>query len=99
MDGGHVSSEGAGAGDIEGRAIFMFAAAGVPPPPGKLGLNEPYGSVDRACYIRRSGAKGTYELVVEFRRANASALDFLQKLSEIHFFATLKHATVQAENL
>jgi hypothetical protein len=77
----------------------MFATAAVPPPAGKFGFDQPYGSVNRTRHIRRSRTECTRELVVEFRRADASGLDFLQEFSQIHFFATLKHARVQAENL
>jgi hypothetical protein len=77
----------------------MFATAAVPPPAGKLGFDQAYGSVNRARYIRRSRTKRTHELVVKFRRANASGLDFLQESSQVHFFVILKHARVQAESL
>jgi hypothetical protein len=71
--------------DIKRCAIPMCQMPASPPPAGKFGFDQPYGSVNRARHMRRSRAKRTHEFVVKFRRANASSLDLLQEFSQIHF--------------
>jgi len=82
---GIIHSNLAGARDIERRAIPKGAMPAVPPPAWKLGFDQPCRSVNRACHMRGDRAKCTLELAVEFRRANGSGLDSVQKFSQVHF--------------
>src|SRR5260370_27596362 len=82
---GVVHSNLAGARDIERRAITKGAMPAVPPPAWKLGFDKPCRSVNRACHMRGDRAKCTFELAVEFRRANGSSVDSVQKLPQVHF--------------
>jgi len=59
--------------------------ATVPPPAWKLGFDQPCRSVNRARHIRGDRAKRILELAVEFRRANGSGLDLVQKFPQVHF--------------
>ena len=82
---GEVHSNLAGARDIERRAIPKGAMPAVPPPAWKLGFDQPCRSVNRACHMGGDRAKCTLERAVEFRRANGSGLDSVQKFSQVHF--------------
>src|SRR5262245_48460579 len=82
---GEVHSNLAGARDIERRAIPKGAMPAVPPPAWKLSFDKPCRSVNRPCHMRGDRAKYTLELAVEFRRANGSGLDSVQKFSQVHF--------------
>ena len=72
-------------GHRERRAIPKGAMPAVPPPAWKLGFDQPCRSVNRACHMRGDRAKCTLELAVEFRRANGSGLNSVQKFSQVHF--------------
>src|SRR5256886_5137741 len=82
---GEVHSNLAGARDIERRAIPTCAMPAVPPPTWKLGFDQPCRSVNRARHMRGDRAKCILELAVEFRRANGSGLDLVQKFPQVHF--------------
>jgi hypothetical protein len=82
---GIVHSNLAGARDIERRAVPKGAMPAVPPPTWKLGFDQPCRSVNRARHMRGDRAKCTLELAVEFRRANGSGLNSVQKFSQVHF--------------
>ena len=71
--------------DIERRAIPECAMPAVPPPPWKLGFDQPCRSVNRARHIRRDRTKCALELAVEFRRATGSGLDSVQEFPQVHF--------------
>jgi hypothetical protein len=86
---GEVHSNLAGARDIERRAIPKCAMPAVPPPAWKLAFDQPCRSVNRARHIRGDRAKCALELVVEFRRANESGLDLVQKFPQVHFSSSV----------
>ena len=81
---GEVHWNSAGARDINRRAAPKRTIPAVPPPARKLGFDQSYRSVNRTRHIRGSRGKCTHELTVEFKRANGSGLDFMQKFPQVN---------------